>query len=188
LSTTSKVQTLVAHLGQDEIGGAVDDAGNPLDAVGRQPFAQRLDDRNAAGHRRLERHHHPLGGCGSEDLGAMHRQQRLVGRDHVLAGRDGLQHQCLGDAVAADEFDHDVDVGVGNHGACVVHHRDVRAHDGPRARHIQIGHHGDFDAAPGAALDFMLVALEHVERAAAHGAYAQQAYLDRFHGEILVKN
>ncbi len=27
-----KVQALVAHLGQDEVGGAVDDAGNPLDA------------------------------------------------------------------------------------------------------------------------------------------------------------
>ena len=33
----AEVQALLAHLGEDEIGGAVDDAGDPLDAVGRQP-------------------------------------------------------------------------------------------------------------------------------------------------------
>jgi hypothetical protein len=49
-------------------------------------------------------------------------------------------------------------------------------------RHVQVGHHGDLDAAAGAALDLFLVAFEHVERAAAHGADAQQADLDRFHG------
>ncbi|OQC12598.1 MAG: hypothetical protein BWX79_01137 [Alphaproteobacteria bacterium ADurb.Bin100] len=177
-----KVQPLVAHLGQDEVGGAVDDARDPLDAVGRQALAQRLDDRDAAGDRRLEGHHHALGGSGRKNLGAMHRQQSFVGGDHMLARRDGLQHQRLGDAVAADELDHDVDFGIGNDRPCVVHHGDVRADDGPRPRHIQIGHHGDLDAAAGAALDLLLVAFEHVERAAAHGAYAQQAYLDRFHG------
>jgi hypothetical protein len=55
-----EVQALVAHLGQDEVGGAVDDAGDPLDAVGRQALAQRLDDGDAAGHRGLEGHHHAL--------------------------------------------------------------------------------------------------------------------------------
>ncbi|KAF5293037.1 hypothetical protein FQA39_LY19380 [Lamprigera yunnana] len=48
-----KVQALVAHFGQDEVGGAVDDAGDPLDLVGRQPLAQRFDDGDATGHRRL---------------------------------------------------------------------------------------------------------------------------------------
>ena len=50
---------------------------------------------------------------GGEDLVAVHGQQRLVGGDHVLAVGDGLQHQLLGDAVAADQFDDDVDVGIG---------------------------------------------------------------------------
>ena len=49
-----------------------------------------------------------------------------------------FEHQCLGDAVAADELDHDVDLGIGNDRPCVVHHGDVRADDGPRPRHIQI--------------------------------------------------
>ena len=35
-----KVQAFVAHFTQDEVGGAVDDAGNPLNTVGAQAFAQ----------------------------------------------------------------------------------------------------------------------------------------------------
>ncbi len=91
-------QPLVAHLGQDEIGGAVDDAGDPFDAVGGQALAQRLDDRNAAGHRRLERDHHALFLRRGEDLVAVQGEQRLVGGDDVLAVGDRLQHQLLGDA------------------------------------------------------------------------------------------
>ncbi len=83
-------QPLVAHFGQDEVGRAVDDAGDPFDAVGGQAFAQRLDDRDAAGHRRFEGHHHALLLGGGENLGAMHGEQRLVGGDHVLAVGDGL--------------------------------------------------------------------------------------------------
>ena len=52
----------------------------------------------------------PLSLRRGEDLVAVHRQQRLVGGDHVLAGGDGLQHQLLRDAVAADQLDDDVDV------------------------------------------------------------------------------
>ena len=40
-----------AHLGQDEVGRAVDDAGDPFDAVRGEALAQRLDDRDAAGDR-----------------------------------------------------------------------------------------------------------------------------------------
>ena len=91
LERHGEVQPLVAHFAQDEVGGAVDDAGNPLDAVGGQAFAQRLDDRNAAGHGGLKRHHHAFGRCRRKNLGAMHGQQGLVGRDHMFARGDGLQ-------------------------------------------------------------------------------------------------
>ena len=60
--------TLFAHLGQDEVAGAVDDAGDPLDAVGGQAFAQRLDDRDAAGHGGLEGHHHAPGDCAAAKI------------------------------------------------------------------------------------------------------------------------
>ena len=104
-----EIEALRAHLREDEVGRAVDDAGDPLDAVGRQPFAQRLDDRDAAGHRRLERDHHATRARRREDLGAVHGEQRLVGRDHMLARGDGFEHQFARDVVAADQFDDDVD-------------------------------------------------------------------------------
>ena len=85
-----KVQALVAHLGQDEVGRAVDDAGDPLDRIGAQAFAQRLDDGNAAGNRRLESHHNALALGSRKDLGAMHSQQRFVGSHHMLARLNGL--------------------------------------------------------------------------------------------------
>ena len=44
----------LAHRGQDEIAGAVEDAEDALDPIGRQPLAQRLDDRDAAGDGGLE--------------------------------------------------------------------------------------------------------------------------------------
>ena len=177
-----KVQALVAHLGQDEVGGAVDDAGNPLDAVGRKTFAQRLDDGDAPGHGGFKRHHHPPGRCRRKNLGAVHGQQGLVGGDHVLAGGNRLQHQRLGHAIAANQLDHDVDVRVGDDGTCVVDHLNLRTHHALGALHIQIGHHGNLNAPASAAADFVLVALQYVEHAAADGADAQQAYLDGFHG------
>jgi hypothetical protein len=183
LQHDAEVQPLGPHLRQDEVGGAVDDAGHPVDAVGREALAQRLDDGDAAGHRGLEGHDHALGARGLEDLGAVHGQQRLVGGDHVLAGRNGFQHQRLGDAVAADQLDDDVDVGVGDDGACVVHHLRAVAHHGLGARSVQVGHHRNLDAPARAAADFLLVALQHLEGAAADGADAEQADLDGFHTE-----
>ena len=187
-----KVQALVAHLGQDEVGRAVDDAGNPLNGVGAQAFAQRLDDGNAAGHGRLEGHHDALALGGRENFGAMHGQQRLVGGDHMLAGLNGFEHQRLGNAVAANQFDHDINVGAGDDLARVINHLHALAHQRLGARHVQVGHHGDLNATAGAPANLFLVALEHVEGAAAHGANAQKAYPDgaqirrRFKGHLKI--
>jgi hypothetical protein len=50
------------------------------------------------------------------------------------------------------------------------------------ARGVEVGDHRDLDAAAGAALDLFLVALQDVEGAAADGADAEQADLDRSQG------
>ena len=100
----------LAHLGQDEVAGTVDDSGEPLDAVPGQPFAQRLDNRDPAGHRGFERHHHPVGVGGFEDGVAVHGDEGLVGGDHMLAALDGLKDEPAGRVRAADELDDDVDV------------------------------------------------------------------------------
>ena len=73
-------------------------------------FAQRLDDGDAAGHRRLEveRDALLLGELG--ELDAVLGEQRLVGGDDVLAGVERRLDRLLGDAVrAADQLDEHVD-------------------------------------------------------------------------------
>jgi hypothetical protein len=106
--------------GEDEVGGAVDDAGDPFDAVGGESFAQRLDDRDAAGDGGFESDHYALLLGGGKNLVAVLGEQRLVGGHHVLAVGDRLQDQLLGDAIAADQFDDDVDVRVADHRKGVV--------------------------------------------------------------------
>ena len=88
-----KRATLVAHLGQDEIAGAVDDSGDPLDAIAGQTLTDRLDDRNAAGHRRFEGHADAIGVGGGENLVAVQCDERLVGGHHVLAVSDRPHHE-----------------------------------------------------------------------------------------------
>ena len=181
LEHNAEVQALVAHFTQDEIGGAVDDAGDRLDAVGGQPLAQRLDDWNATGHRCFEADHHALGaGCG-EDLAAVHRQQRLVRGDHMLAGGDRLHHQRARDAVAADQLDDDVYRRVGDHGAGIADNLDAfdtgLVDQGLGTRGVEVGNHRDRNAAAGAAANLLLVACQHLEGAAADSADTEQADL-----------
>ena len=76
-------------------------------------LAHRLDDRDAAGDRRLvvQQHALLLG-----DLGERHAvlgKQRLVGGDDMPAGLErGLDRGARRPLVAADQFDEDVDVGL----------------------------------------------------------------------------
>ena len=104
---------LLAHFRQDVIAGAVENAVDAVDAVRREAFAQRLDDRNAAGDRRLEieRHAGRFGGFGKGT--AVHREQRLVGRHDMPASGDGSFAQRLGRTIlAADQFDDDIRIGL----------------------------------------------------------------------------
>jgi len=176
-----EVRTLVPHFGKNEIAGAIDDAGQPLDAVTGQAFANGLDDRNAAGDSGLERHHHPILLRGREDLVAVRCDQRLVGRDHVLAVGDRLQHQRTRRLIATHEFNDHGEVRVVDHVLGFVGETD------PRGRAIALafrvagrGVH-DLDRTAGAALNFIGVARQHIDRAAADGAETENTYLDGFH-------
>jgi len=179
-----EVDALVAHFAQDEIRGAVDDPGDPFDAIRREPFAQGLDDRNAAGHRRFECHHHAALARRRENLGAVHGEQRLVGGDNVLARGDRLEHERLRDAGAADELDDHIDVAAPDHHARIGQHLGRVARHGPGARRVEIGHVRDADLAPGAPSDLFLVALQHGERATADHPRAEQPHEDRLHREF----
>ncbi len=99
----------------------------------------------------------------------------------MLAVADRLEHQLFGDAVAADQLDDDVDLRIAHQLECVAD--DFRFFSGnfPGSPDGLVGHLRDLDRAPGAAPDLAGVAAEHVPGAAAHGADAQQPYINWLH-------
>ena len=164
---------LVLHLGQDVVAGAVEDAVDAADLVARQRLAQRLDDRDAASHRRLEIQGHAvlLGEPGQ--LHAVPREQGLVGGDHRLAGRQRRLHGGFGRAVvAADQLHEDVDGRIGRQLHRIVEpghvvERDatvLAARAGADARHD--------DGAPERFGEAGAMRLHEAQQAAPHGAEA----------------
>ena len=103
---------LVGHLGEDVVAGAVENAEQLAGAVARQPLADGLDDRNAARHRGLEIQRHAVHFGQPREARTMMRQQRLVGGDDMLSGVQGGFNRRLGRvALAAHQFDEDIDIG-----------------------------------------------------------------------------
>ena len=74
-----------AHPGDDVVGRAVDDRGDPADVVRQQVQLERPDDRDAAADARLVGDVEPLAGRRRHDRRAVLRHHLLVGRDDVLA-------------------------------------------------------------------------------------------------------
>ena len=176
-----EAQALVAHFGQDEVGRPVDDPGDPLDAVGGQPFAQGLDDRDAAGHCCFESDGDALLLRRVEDLVAVGRQQRLVGRHHVLPVFDGLEYEFLGHTVTADQLDDDIDFRIGDDREGIVGQPAGTARDLLRKIKILVRNHRDLDGPPRAARDFLGIALENSKGATTDSADAEKSNVDRFH-------
>ena len=98
------------HTGQNEVGGAVDDAGDPPDLVAVQRLAQRAQQRDGPGHRRLVVEVGIALGRGVVQGRPVLGQQRLVGGDDALAGPKRLDQPGPGRLDPADHLDHDVDV------------------------------------------------------------------------------
>ena len=99
----------------------------------------------------------------------------------MLAILDGLEHQFLGHAIAADQFDDDIDVRIGHHGKGVVGNLHLpRCHPIGQLE-ILVGHRRDPDGAARPSGDFFFIARENGKRAAADGTDAEQAYVDGFH-------
>ena len=107
--------------------------------------------------------------------------QGLVGRDHVLAVGDGLEHQVAGDVIAADQLHDDIDLGIVHHQVAVIDDLDFSLGQFGRAGSIASGDHGNFNAPACTARNLLLVALENIESTGTHGADAEQTYFDGFH-------
>ena len=101
---------LLLHAREDVVGRAVDDPHDPDDLLSGQRLAQRPDDRDGAGHRRLVEQVHARRGGDLGQLGAGDGQERLVGGDHRLAVAQGRLDQLVGRVQPTDDLDHDVDV------------------------------------------------------------------------------
>jgi hypothetical protein len=97
----------LAHLRQDVIAGAVQDAGDAQDAVAGEPLTQGLDHRNAAGDRGLECQRDTAFLRGGRERGAMHGQHCLVGGDDRLAGSNRSLDQGSGWTIGAADQLHD---------------------------------------------------------------------------------
>ena len=183
-----EVATLVAHLGQDEVTGPVDNACDPIDVVCRQAFAQGLDDGNATGDGRLEAHHDTALARRSEDLVAVPSDQRLVGRDHVLAVLDRPEHQLERRRIAPDQLDDDLDLGILDDG------EGVRADPPDRLEPLDLIRiivpcrcMRDLDPATGATRDLRSIARQDRHSAAADRPQAQKSDLHRFHSCPLIR-
>jgi len=143
----------------------------------------RLDDWNAARHGRLERDHHALRMRGGEDLVAVVREQRLVGRDDVLAVRDRLEDKRARRLEATDQFDDDIDVRMREHHVRVAGQVDALCTVGllPRDVDRALGDPRDADRPARAPRDLLLVAAQDGPGAVADRAHAEQPHLQRFH-------
>ena len=159
------------HRGEDEVRGAVDDPGHAGDPVACQRLAQRSQQRDRPRHGRL---------VVQVDAGRVGRlgqrrtvlgQQRLVRRDHRLAGLERLQQQGPGRLDAADHLDDHVHV-VAHHERGGVRRHEVAQLGVPvRAAH---GHPDQLETGPDARRQLVVLLAQQPHDLGADGAAAEQ--------------
>ena len=174
------------HFAENEVAGAIDDSGEPFDAVGGEPLAQGFDDGDAAGDAAFVGEHRATAGGGREQLVAALGDQRLVGGYHMLAVGKRLGDQPEGGVEAAHGLHHDLHFRVRGHGEWVpvkpdrgVDFSSFRAPgrdmDDPQRR-------------AGAAGDFSGVVPQQPQAAATHGAETTDSNLEGcLHRERLIR-
>ena len=111
----------LVHRRHDVVAGAVQDPVNAAEPVAREALAERLDDGDAAGDGGFvtEMTMRPLRGLGERR--AVMGEQRLVGRHQMLAvGESRLRERPRGALRPADQFDDDIDGGVGGERSGVI--------------------------------------------------------------------
>ncbi len=107
------------HLVEDEVGGAVDDAEDPVDLVAGEGLAQRPDQRDGTGDGGLVVEVPAVLGGGGVQRGAVLGEERLVGRDDGGAVLEGGGDEGAGGLDPPDDLHHDVDVAAFDEGGGV---------------------------------------------------------------------
>ena len=143
----------VGHLGEDEVGGAVDDAQHSSDRFAVQALAQRPHDRDATGYCRFEEEVATSCVGGGVELGADVGEQLFVRGDDRLAVGERFEDQLTSRFDSTDRFDDDVDVGIGHHGVGITGEYSISELDITWRRQVAHGHAGDLEAKPGSTFD-----------------------------------
>jgi hypothetical protein len=166
-------RVLGLHPGQDVVAGAVQHPHQPDDRIAGEALGQRLDDRDAAGHGRLEAQRDPLRLGGLGERLAVQGEHRLVGGDDVLAPGERRRGSRLRRAVlAAHHLDDEVDVVAAGERDRVVLPGVGREVDAAVAVPRAGGDRDDLDRPPGASGDRIAVRLQHPDHARPDGAEA----------------
>ena len=167
----AEVRAGALHRREDVIAGAVEDAVNLGERIGRGAFAQALDDRDAARHRRLELERGVMALGDLRQLQPVMRDHRLVGGDEALARAQRRARQRQRRAVrAADQLYHHVHVIAPRQRGHVVFPGEARDIDPAILAAIARGHRHHLDSPPGARGDQPGVGVQQPDHARADRA------------------
>ena len=162
LERIRKGDAVVDHLGQDVIGGAVQDTADLIELVRSKALEHRADDRDTAADRRFKHIVDALFLRDPQQLLAAGGDQLLVGGAHALAREQAAPGELIRCADAAHDLGHDRDLGV------VLDHRKVGNKFmpvGQRGKIPQVEHILDLDRLADHARDLFGVHLEHLVHA-----------------------
>ncbi len=178
-------QVLILHLAQDVIAGAVEDAVDALDLVGRKRLAQHLDDRNAARDGSLEIERHPALFRQTRQFQPVLGEQRLVGGNDVLSGLEcGLDRGTRDAFVAADQLNEAINPGIGRQSDRIIHPARVPQIDTTRAVTIAGRHGHDGDGTIERLAQTRTMGLEQMHKAGSDGAQPRDTEFQRlFHDD-----
>ena len=169
----AKGTAILLHGGEDVIAGAVEDAIDAHDAIGRSAFAQSLDHGHAAGHCRFIFQRDAGALCFAGEIKAMMRNHRLVGRDEGLALAEALAGKGEGRAIrSTDQLDDSVDIRAGRERTHVVDPLIAREVDATILAPVPSGNGDDLDWPAGATGDQIAIDLQQANDAGAHRAEA----------------
>ena len=170
------------HLRQNEIARAVENGVDRLNLVGRERLADGGDDRDAAGHG-------PLEGDGTAQLprpGKQFRavlgQQGLVGRNHVLAAFEQLQHDGPVRLHAADDLHHGRNLRVVQHLGEVGGEQSGGERDVARPGQVRIDHLHQLQPLAGVLGDPLATLQQQSRHPRADGPESDNRNFGGFHG------
>ena len=158
-----------AHLGEDEVGGAVEDALDVVDLVGAQALVQRPDDGDAAADARLKQQLDPVFAGQLQQFGALLGDQLLVGGDDALAALQAAFDKAVGRVKPAHYLDDNLHLRVADDLVKVKAELILPGQLGMRAAQVNPF---DVQRAAGLALDAVPVFIKDLDNAGTDGAAA----------------